>query len=117
MEMDGIRWLTDTGRETRIARLLDGRRQVPLLGQTSIRTSLATTGKAAEENRGMTGAVGTIGTRDISTGIGGELTTMIEVGLVGREVGVALPSGIEILSGTGSEIVTPTAGEVRRFYE
>jgi hypothetical protein len=115
--MDGIRWLTDTDRETQIGRLLDGRRLVPLLGRTSIRTSLATTEKAAEENRGMTGAVGTIGTQDISTGIGGELTTMIEVGLVGREVGVALPSGIGILFGTGTGIAIPTAGEVRRFYE
>lgn len=108
--------MTDTEVETGIGHLREGRLPVPLLELTSIRTSPATTEKAAGGSPVMTGVVVTIGTADTSTGIGGGSTMTIGAAPAGRGVVVGLPSAIGIRSVIESEIVILTADKFFLFF-
>ena len=116
---------TDTGAGDPAAEASEAAEAVGI-GRTSTRTYPATTGMRIgemtgmrpEEMRGMhspgetTGAGGTNETRDGTTGIGDAGILMIGRGIVGREVGAARRSAIEIGRGTGTGIETArcTAG-------
>ena len=117
---------TDTGAGDPAAEASEAAEAVGI-GRTSTRTYPATTGmrigemtgrRRPEEMRGRhspgetTGAGGTNETRDGTTGIGDAGTLMIGRGIVGREVGAARRSAIEIGRGTvtGIETVRCIAG-------